>query len=134
MGITGVGGIPGAALVFVGIDHILQGSLNMRYGRVGKNLSVIEDFVFRNTGSETLAVLTPGALSLGLGWYGSLARAAAREAAGMAMPTKFIFEHGLPGGLLMRTAVAELTAAEVAAARATESWWTLLSTCPRITP
>lgn len=29
MGITGVGGIPGAALVFVGIDQILQGSLNM---------------------------------------------------------------------------------------------------------
>ncbi len=125
MGITGVGGIPGAALVFVGIDQIIQGSLNMRYGRVGKNLSVIEDFVFRNTGSEVLAVLTPGALSLGLGWYGSLARAAAREAAGMAMPA-FRLEDGLYRGALMGTAVADLTAAEVAAARATESWWTLL--------
>ncbi len=125
MGITGVGGIPGAALVFVGIDQILQGSMNMRYGRVGKNLSVVEDFVFRNTGSETLAVLTPGALSIGLTWYGSLAKAAAREAAGMAMPA-FRLEDGLYRGALMGTAVADLTAAEVAAARATESWWTLL--------
>ena len=78
---TGIGGVPGVALMYVGIDQILQGSLNMRYGRVGKNHSVIENAVFGATGSETLAVLTPGIFSLGLGWYGSIARAAARGAA-----------------------------------------------------
>ena len=81
MGTTGIGGVPGVALMYIGIDQILTGSLNLRYGRVGKNLSVIENAVFQATGNETLAVLTPGVLSLGLGWYGSIARAAAREGA-----------------------------------------------------
>ncbi len=39
MGTTGVGSIPGVALMYVGIDQILQGSMNMRYGRVGKRSS-----------------------------------------------------------------------------------------------
>lgn len=88
MGTTGVGGIPGVALICVGIDQILTGSLNRRYGRVGKNLSVIENAVFRNTGNETLAVMIPAATVFGINLLPSLApglfRAAGAARAGMA--------------------------------------------------
>ena len=78
---TGAGTLPGVALMAIGIDQILTGSLNIRYGRVGKNFSVLEDWVYQGTGNETAAILAPGVLSLGVGTLGSAGRLGARMGA-----------------------------------------------------
>jgi len=43
-----------------GVDQIITGSLNVRYGRVGRNQSFLEDRVYRQTGNETAAIWRRG--------------------------------------------------------------------------
>ena len=77
----------GFGLIAVGLDQIATGSINLRYGRVGQGFSIIEFGVYRATGSETAAFLTPGVLSLGFGSMGSVGRVGALGAeAGGAIP------------------------------------------------
>ncbi len=75
---TGFGFIAGIPLMAIGIDQIITGSMNLRYGRVGLNHSKFEDVVYQATGNEAAAILTPGLLSFGLGSLGSLGRAGVR--------------------------------------------------------
>lgn len=56
----------GFALIFYGVDQAVTGSMNMRYGRVGKNMSLIETGVYAVTGNETVSVLLPAAAALGV--------------------------------------------------------------------
>ena len=122
---TGAGTVPGVGLIAVGLDQIATGSMNIRYGRVGQGFSIIEFGAYSATGNETVAILTPGLLSLGFGSWGSLGRLGARAGANMAMPA-FRLEHGMYRGALMFEGVGALTAAEVAAARTSVGWWTLM--------
>ena len=74
MSLTGVGAIPGVPLMAIGIDQILTGGMNLRYGRVNQGFSVLEYGAYRATGSKTVAFLAPGVLSAGLGSVGSIGR------------------------------------------------------------
>ena len=123
---TGAGTLPGIGLIAIGLDQIATGSMNIRYGRVGQGFSVIKFGVYSATGNETVAILTPGVFSLGFGSLGSIGRLGVRGAGAgsMGMPA-FRLEDGLYRGALMFQGVGTLTAAEVAAARASVGWWTL---------
>jgi hypothetical protein len=58
---TGVGVVGGVALIAMGVDQVLTGVHNIRYGRVGHGFSVAEYGVYQVTGSVTAAVLIPAA-------------------------------------------------------------------------
>ena len=124
MGTTGIGGVPGVALMYVGIDQILQGSTNIRCGRASLNLSVIESMVYKVTGNETVSVLLPAAAALGIGLLPRLAPGLFRAAGGAAADSRSVWSSAvgdvsvagdaLPGGAGMVVA-RRLTATEMAA-------------------
>jgi len=75
---TGAGTLPGIGLIAIGLDQLATGAMNLRYGRIGQGFSIIEFGAYSATGDATLAILTPGILSLGFGSLGSLGRLGVR--------------------------------------------------------
>ena len=78
---TGVGTAPGWVLIAVGIDQIAAGSMKLRYGRASQSFSLIENGTYLATGSETAAILAPGAISLIAGSAGGFGRLGVRAGA-----------------------------------------------------
>lgn len=93
--VTGViNGVRGLALIFYGADQAVSNGMTMRYGRVGKNLSIIETGVYAVTGNETVSVLLPGAAALGISLLPRLAPGLFRVAKGVTDYSSGIAEVG----------------------------------------
>ncbi len=78
---TGACTLPGIGLIAIGLDQLATGAMNLRYGRIGQGFSIIEFGAYSATGDATLAILTPGLLSLGFWSLGSVGRAGVRAGA-----------------------------------------------------
>ncbi|MBX9582463.1 MAG: hypothetical protein K2X87_19335 [Gemmataceae bacterium] len=117
---TGFGFAAGIPLMALGIDQVITGGMNLRYGRVGRGFSAAETLVYWGTGSETAAVLAPAAASLGL-WAGGRALTAGYRSAevySLSAARAFQPEHALPGSTgLVWPGAATLTPAEIEVAR-----------------
>lgn len=64
---SGFGGAAGGvALMGIGLDQMITGVANIRYGRRGPGFSALEGVVYEATGSTNAAILTPTITSFGL--------------------------------------------------------------------